>query len=322
MSIEKTSETFGDWAIAAIAKHSRKMVEHEQGVYQDQDPEALHQMRVGMRRLRTALDGFSRAIEIPKAAQEKKVGKLARELGTLRDLDVLKESLETEYFPALPSQEQSNLNAVFQELAKQRQHAYKKVVKTLESKDYQKLKSSLNHWLENPKLSAIAQLPITVVLPDLLLPHVSNLLLHPGWLVGHNTNTDVITLLNEQGETLHSLRKAAKKARYQMELFTHCYDEPYQQYVKQIKAIQSILGKIQDSVVLKEFLSDCCGEDFSDTFPHLAQQLTQFRHEKWQEWQQLQDQFLTPATRQNLRLTIQNPSVAHSEVLENQAKTG
>lgn len=319
MSIEQTSDTFGDWAIAAIAKHSQKMVDHEPGVYDDQDPEALHQMRVGMRRLRTALDGFSRAIDIPKAAQEKKVGKLARELGTLRDLDVLKESLETAYFPSLPKPEQANLKSVLKQLEKQRQQAYQNVVKTLESKDYQKLKSRLNEWLEAPKLSAIAQLPITVVLPDLLLPHVSHFLLHPGWLVGHNGNTDVETLLNEQGESLHRLRKAAKKLRYQMELFTHCYDEPYQQYLKQVKAIQSILGKIQDSVVLKEFLTDYCGDNFSETFPHLTQQLTQFRHEKWQAWQQLQEQFLSAATRQNLRLTIQNPASSQTEVLENQA---
>jgi len=322
MSIERTSETFGDWAIAAIAKHRQKMVEHEPGVYDNQDPEALHQMRVGMRRLRTALDGFSRAIDIPKAAQEKKVGKLARELGTLRDLDVLKETLETEYFPSLPSQEQTQLKSVFQQLEKQRQQAYKKVVKTLDSKDYQKLKTSLNQWIKQPKLSAIAQLPITVVLPDLLLPQISHLLLHPGWLVGHNSNTEITTLLDEQGETLHSLRKAAKKARYQMELFTHCYDEPYQQYVKQVKAIQSVLGKIQDSVVLKEFLTDCWGEDFSETFPHLTQQLNQFQSEQWEAWQQLQTQFLTPATRQNLRLTLQNPSSVSSQSFTNEVAMG
>jgi len=307
MSKPTTVETFADRAIVALAKHSQKMLKHETGVWEDQDPEALHQMRVGMRRLRTALVGFSRAIEVPKATREKKVGKIARELGTLRDLDVLKESLETYYLPSLPITEQDKLQSVFKEIAKQRQQAYKKVTKALDSKDYQKLKSSLQQWLESPKLTAIAPFSLAEVLPDLLLPHISNLLLHPGWLVGQNSNQDSATILDEAGETLHSLRKAGKKARYQMELFTHCYNEPYQQYVKQIKAIQSTLGEIQDSVVLREFLSQCCGEKFPQAFPHLQEQLTEFRVQKWQEWEELQQYFLNSATRQNLRLTVQNP---------------
>lgn len=307
MSEVKPAETFGDWAIAALGKHSQKMVKHEADVYQDKDPEALHQMRVGMRRLRTALVGFSRAIELPKAAQEKKVGKIARELGTLRDLDVLHAGLETDYCPVLEPQEQEKLKSVFKQLGKQRQQAYKNVTKTLESKDYQKLKSSLNEWLDQPKLSAIAHLPLAEVLPDLLLPHVSNFLLHPGWFVGKDSNQDSATILDQEGDTLHSLRKAAKKARYQMELFTHCYDERYQEYVKQIKGIQSILGEIQDSVVLTEFLRECCGKNFSQDFPHLQEQITAVRAQKWQEWEKLQAYFLDAATRQNLRLTIENP---------------
>jgi len=307
MSKEKTVETFGECAIAALKKHSQKMVKHEAGVYDDQDPEALHQMRVGMRRLRTALVGFSRAIVLPKAAREKKVGKIARELGTLRDLDVLKASLENDYLPALPAAEQDSLKSILKHLGKRRQHAYKKVIKALESKQYIQLKASLEAWLEQPKLSAIAPLPIADVLPDLLLPHVSNLLLHPAWFVGQNTHLDAATLLDQEGETLHSLRKAAKKIRYQMELFTHCYDETYQQYVKQVKAIQSILGEIQDSVVLAEFLSEYCDETLAKDFPSLAEKLTAFRQDKWQEWEQLQQYFLNPATRQNLRLTVQNP---------------
>lgn len=304
MSVEETPETYGDWAIAAIKKHFEKMLKHESAVWEDKEPEALHQMRVGMRRLRTALVGFSRAIKVPKPAREKKVGSIARKLGTLRDLDVLKESLETDYLPTLPPKEQTQLKPVCKELRKQRQQAYQKVTQTLDSKDYQKLKNALNEWLEKPKLSAIASLPISEFLPDLLLPHVSNLLLHPGWMVGKNTD--------QTSATLHDLRKAAKKSRYQMELFPHCYDEPYQQYVKQIKEIQSILGDIQDSVVLGEFLSDCCGETLSQDFPHLSQQLTDFRAQKWQQWEELQQHFLNPATRQNLRLTVQNPLLSHS----------
>lgn len=307
MSEQRRLENFGDGAIAALNKHCQKMLNHEEAVYQDKDPEALHQMRVGMRRLRSALVGFSLAIEIPKAAKEKKVGKIARKLGTLRDFDVLKETLETDYLPRLPKEEQENLNQVFQKLEKQRKEAYQTVKKTLESEAYQDLKTGLTGWLENPKLSAIAPLPISEVLPDLLLPPVSHLLLHPGWFVQKSEQETVTTVLAEKGETLHDLRKVAKKARYQMELFTDYYNHTYEQYVKDIKAIQSVLGKIQDNLVLTEFLTNCMGDSLSQEFPHLLQQISQFQEQQWQKWEQLQQQFLDPSTRQNLRLTVQNP---------------
>ncbi|MFP4133256.1 MAG: CHAD domain-containing protein [Halothece sp.] len=307
MSEQAKAENFGDGAIAALNQHCQRMLKHEQAVYQDEDPEALHQMRVGMRRIRSALVGFSLAIEIPKAAKEKKVGKIARKLGTLRDLDVLKETLETDYLPQLPVAEQDNLNQVFQELGKQRKKAYQTVKKTLESQAYQDLKTGLTGWLEKPELSAIAPLPIAEVLPDLLLPQVSHLLLHPGWFVQKTEQESVTRILAEKGETLHDLRKVAKKARYQMELFTDCYDQTYGQYVKDIKAIQNVLGKIQDNLVLTEFLTHCMGDTLSQEFPQLLQQISQLQEQKWQEWEQLQQQFLDPSTRQNLRLTVQNP---------------
>ena len=307
MSEEKTAPKFGDYAIAALNQHSQKMLKHEQAVYQGEDPEALHQMRVGMRRLRSALVGFSLAVEIPKSAREKQVGKIARKLGTLRDLDVLKQTLEADYLPRLPPSEQANLKKVFQELAKQRKQAYKKVKKTLESDAYNNLKTSLKDWLDKPQLSAIAAFPIADALPDLLLPQVSHLLLHPGWFVTKTDEEEMTTVLAQQGETLHSLRKVAKKARYQMELFTDCYGETYGQYVKEIKAIQSVLGKIQDNVVLTDFLRGCVGETLSEEFPGLLQQIAAFEKQQWQEWEKLQTTFRDPSTRQNLRLTVQNP---------------
>ena len=93
MNHSQEAKTLGDWAKIAIQQHYQKILKHETLVLQDKDPEELHQMRVGMRRLRTAIAGFSCAVTLPKSVDEKKVGEIATILGKLRDLDVLQETL-------------------------------------------------------------------------------------------------------------------------------------------------------------------------------------------------------------------------------------
>ncbi|HEY9872972.1 MAG TPA: CHAD domain-containing protein [Candidatus Obscuribacterales bacterium] len=316
---EAEAKTLGDWGYLAIKKHFNKILKQEDDVLQDRDPEALHDMRVGMRRLRSAVTGFAPALLLPKAAKERKIAQVARILGALRDLDVLKESLENEYQPALPKSEQKSLNTVLDHLAKQRKHELKRVQSTLEDRDYQKLKQSLKKWLKEPEYKELGEFPIRDVLPDLLMPSVSQLFLHPAWLVGAegeagkievlrdlNQNT-VRQLLAEKGLILHSLRKQTKRSRYQMELFTDFYGSNYAAYVGDLDAIQKILGKIQDSFVLAEFLTDALDSDTDSELPTLNEQLAQTSYQAWQDWQPLQAKYLNPSTRQALHLELLGP---------------
>jgi CHAD domain-containing protein len=80
--------TVGQFAYQVIAQQYRRMVNQEQGVLADNDPEYLHQMRVGSRRLRTALQVFSQVVKLPRKAGVKQIRNIARTLGSLRDLDV------------------------------------------------------------------------------------------------------------------------------------------------------------------------------------------------------------------------------------------
>ena len=129
-------------------------------------------------------------------------------------------------------------------------------------------------------------MPIQEVLPDLLLPEVSRLLLHPGWLVGTQVKEREIKIEPElspesvdkklvgQGISLHELRKATKRIRYQMEVFQDFYGETYEEYLNQMKDIQGVLGQIQDRFVLSEFLTDALHAKSKKSLPTLANQLT------------------------------------------------
>lgn len=310
---------FGYWAYLAIEKHFQRTVQYETDVLKDKDPEALHQMRVGMRRLRTVVSGFAPALVLPKAAREKKIAKVARRLGQLRDLDIMQDALQNQYLPTLPNSEQKIGKKVLATLEKRRHQVLVQVQKTLNDKPYQEMKLAFQDWLQTPTYGIFAEFPIDQILPDLLLPFVSQFFLHPAWLMGVHFSDgqkqvaqdlsleDVVELFSVQGSVLHSLRKQAKRVRYQMELFTDFYETPYQDYVKEIKSIQRILGQIQDSFVLAEFLSDCLHSEIKKKLPTLVEQLSGDRYQLWQEWRSLQERYLDPQTRKDLRLIVVHP---------------
>ena len=326
--LPEEAKTFGDWAYIAIAKHTRKFKKHEAEVLADKDPEELHQMRVGMRRLRSAMTGFGLGLDLPKLAGEKNVGKVARTLGELRDLDVLLDSLENQYQPDLPTAEQKQLNKVLQKLQKRRDKALKLVKEILKGQFYAQFQKSLQQWLKKPVYHPIAAVGINHILADLLLPQISKLLLHPGWLVGAKledgeyllsenlTVEEVENLLHARGTNLHDLRKEAKRTRYQMELFTQFYDDSYQNYLKDIKEIQTILGDLQDSAVLTEFLSDILGDNLETKMPVFSKLLQDTRYQKWQQWQKLQHKFLSDRIRQEFRNLIQQHNFIVGDVRE------
>jgi CHAD domain-containing protein len=313
-------KTYGDWAYIAIDKHVRKVVKHQPKVLEDRDPEQLHQMRVGMRRLRSAIAGFSGAILLPWAASERHIAKIGRVLGNLRDLDVLEEILRDRYRPFLSSKEQKTLDKVFQLMTKERAKAFIKVKKVLNGELYQKLFLSFDGWLDEPIYQEIGQLAIELVLADILLPQLSKFLLHPGWLVGVQIEAGQIILPEESSDgtleqiltgqvnKLHDLRKEAKKLRYQLELFVHFYNENYQYLVDLVKEIQTILGDIQDSFVLENFIIKSLEKSEESCLIKLKEIWLQERLDRLHNWQKIQNYFLDRDKKQNVYQIIQHPN--------------
>ena len=310
--------TLKEWSYIAIAKHTRKILKYESRVLQDKDPEDLHQMRVEMRRLRSAIAGLAVALDLPQSVNQKDLAKIGRSLGKLRDLDVLLATLTNDYRP-LPEKEQKSLNKTILKLGKQRQNELKQVQKTLNSRLYFHLKQGLKNWLDKPKYQKIGERSIYPLLPDLLLPQISQLLLHPGWLVGveiqdgrvqfpETLNQEAIEqLLTRDDVVLHNLRKSAKKNRYNLELFSKFYGDSYHHYLNLVEQIQEVLGQIQDAHVLRKVLEKVLKSEVVDLMPEIANLLLKNRYHKWLEWQILQKQFLEDRTRRELRQVIQQP---------------
>jgi CHAD domain-containing protein len=93
-----------------------------------------------------------------------------------------------------------------------------------------------------------------------------------------------------------------------MELFTEFYGDIYQTYLRDIKEIQTVLGEIQDGLILAKFLTTVRGKNWKATMPTLVQKFQDIRALKWQEWQLLQHKFLQPQNSKEFHLSILNCS--------------
>ncbi len=313
------SITFSECASRVIHHQFQKIVDQEKAVLKDKKPEPLHQMRVGIRRLSTAVQVFGTAIVLPKTVNYRAIGKVAQALGGTRDLDVLQQDLITRYQPLLQKKEQSKFDKVLKHLKQKRDKHFLHLEKTLHGDRYDQLKQSIQGWLDQPTYTCIGSLSVSQSLPDLLLPLICQLFLHPGWLVGTSIHKENVTLLsientedlNQQclqfGNVLHDLRKLTKQVRYQAEFFSDFYEVSYLQRIEEFKTIQDTLGKIQDHLVLRQFLESTLNADLAEVLPSIAQVIQQDQITLWQNWQPIQQRYLSVEFRQELRSLFTKP---------------
>lgn len=264
-----TTMTLGQWLHNYLIQACRKWHKQEAGVHKGQDPEAIHQMRVAMRRLRAAMSGFGHVLDVPRATR--KVAVISRVLGQARDADVMLMRLEGHYLPALPSSEQKILQSLIHNLRQQRREMQRELVALLTSTPYQRVKEAWDKWLTEPRWRAVGNWPVAMALPHFLAIAWGELALHPGWRVA---------TVAENPELLHDLRKAIKRTRYQWECAQEELPVELTQVLAQLRQAQDILGNLQDGFVLTSRLGARC--------PALDQLLTREQQQTWQTWQTLQ----------------------------------
>jgi len=315
----------GEYSYQIIQQNFQRIIEQEKAIFEDKDPEPLHQMRVGMRRLRTAIQVFGSAIVLPKAVSNPSIGKTAKSLGETRDLDVLQQELISRYQPLLDNTELLKFEKVLKRLQKKRDRSFLDLQKTLNGKSYYDLKQGIQSWLDQPRRTMIGDLVVREVLPDLLLPLICQLFLHRGWLVGTTIQSEKVTVvaienseelhqqLKKFVNDLHDLRKQMKGIRYQAELFSGFYEASYLERIEEFKAIQEILGQLHDREVLRQFLESTLNADLAKVLPTVNQAMQQEQIAFWQIWQPIQQHYLSLDFRQSLRSLLSTPiDIAHA----------
>jgi CHAD domain-containing protein len=303
-SIDLRSLTIGEFVCTVVARQYKHMVNQEQGVLADRDPEYLHQMRVGGRRLSTALQVFSHVVDLPKAAQEKRVRSLTKTLGALRDLDVQIASLREDYCDRVNSSEREILDKVLKSLDKQREQAFAKVESILTHSSYEKLKSACETWLDKPQFSSPIHFRLGLLLPDLIGPLLSALLLHPGWSIPIEESAGIS---GANSEVLHDLRKTCKYVRYQAEFFTDFYGTTFKEWIDELKELQESLGKVQDMQVFQALLLQELPE--GTDLPELQRAIQDNLIGATVNWEPVRQKYLNPDFRYQLHQMILEPLI-------------
>jgi CHAD domain-containing protein len=312
-SIERV--TLADYIYPAIQKQYIAIVTHEADLLKTGEIEAVHQMRVSLRRLRSMIQAFAPIIAVPKVMGDKQIGKIAKILGKVRDLDVLHDTCKT-YQENLPTAERERLAEVITKIGKRRRKSLVKAKMTIEDRDYQYFKLALNTWLNDPHYTPTIDVPIESILPDLLLAVVSELFLNSGWWVAIDPSVGselaVTQILQTQGHLLHSLRKQVKATRYLMELFPDRYSPLYNNYLKDFKQIHQLLGNIQDGVVLDDFIGRVLGKHATTKLPNMYAQIDRNNYQTWQNWQPIQHRYQQLSTKQELRSLLMEVTIHNS----------
>lgn len=299
---QKPIETIslGEYAHQIIDEQFHQMIKQEKHVLADKNPEHLHQMRVASRRLYTALQVFDAVIELPKPARAKQVRSLTKVLGKLRDLDVQIGTLKRDYQPQLEQREQESIDQVLTVLRHKRRKAFAGTRDILERSRYQELKLAYRAWLNVPQFTSLAHLSVVTVLPDLLSPLLSTVLLHPAWLLA------TADLSDKTMPILHDLRKACKHVRYQADFFVVFYGDTFKTWVDGVKSLQDSLGKLQDIQVLLELLAEILPS--GKEVVGLNHAIQQQQQGVLANWDGVRQQYLEPSFRYQLHELLLQPT--------------
>ena len=208
---------------------------------------AVHQMRVGIRRLRTDLKTFRPLLDTDwsKGLREE-LSWLADALGAARDAEVLRARLrKTAGTDPLSAVDDAALARMDADLAARHEDALHELDKALRSERYRTLLDHLIVAAATPKLvSKRASVPATELLPRLVAKPWRELAYGSDGVSGAG---DLDPLAPD--EEWHGVRIRAKRARYATEAVAEVLGGTAAQLAKAVAKVQTLLGDHQDAAV-------------------------------------------------------------------------
>ncbi|MGV9271431.1 CYTH and CHAD domain-containing protein [Kitasatospora sp. NPDC003701] len=242
----------GDGVGAVVVRRLREQVDTLLALdpaVRDDEPDAVHRMRVTTRRLRGTLKAYRRLFDRRRSERlSDGLRRLGRVLGAARDHEVLGELLTARLDEVPARARQGALRGQLTAWsAREYREAWQRAVTELGSDRYYALLDDLESFVADPPLTPRADRSPRAELARTLRREQDRTIrrldaaldLAPG---------------PAQDEALHGARKAAKRARYAAEAARPVTGKPARRVIRRTKKLQQALGAHQDSVVARRAL--------------------------------------------------------------------
>jgi CHAD domain-containing protein len=259
-----------DVAKKVLSVQFRRMVASEKGTRKGEDIEKLHDMRVAVRRMRTAARIFGRfldANELGPFARELRA--LGRTLGPARDLDVVIDHARR-FRETAPVRERHDMDTLLRDWRERRAKLRGRILEHLDAPAYGRFKRGFPVFLEDASAGVLAVLTKRDRVRPSLLSHEGPVVLYErlaavrayeGWLTGEDVPL----------RRYHRLRIEVKRLRYTLEFFSGIAGPEAGPLVASLKAVQDHLGEMREAwmtadLLEREFLPT--GVDRSEPVSH------------------------------------------------------
>lgn len=234
----------------ALRRSFRQIRANERGTRKGSDIEALHDMRVAVRRARSTIGLFRKGLSSDWKEVQSDLEWLGQRLGPVRDLDVLTERIKrlSRRKPALA---ESAVRPLLDQLAERRFAARSELVASLDSERYAKLLRSAKALLSKEEQWNAAD---EVDLGSMIEKR-------------RRSFERAAENLNAESEPArkHRVRILAKRYRYALELLGDSLPSDRRGTPKRLARLQDALGAQQDAAVAAGLL-----DHLAEQHPHLA----------------------------------------------------
>ncbi len=241
----KLSRDMSVWdAFTAIVNEAvGQILANEWPVRLADDPEGIHQARVGVRRLRAAISVFRPLLPRRQvAALKTELAWLQRGFGPARDWDVFIGETLTPLGRHLP--EDKVVKTLQAQAQRARKRAYAAAHDVLDSRRFTRLVLTLQQWVSEKPPNKKLRKPITGPARQFIAKRHEKVILDAG---------DDIEALSESA--LHQLRIEIKKTRYTVEFLGKLFSKKNaKSYARLSGDLQDCLGGLNDAVVARQLI--------------------------------------------------------------------
>ncbi|MGV1005954.1 MAG: CHAD domain-containing protein [Candidatus Nanopelagicales bacterium] len=231
----------GDAVIAHLRTHVQRFVTQDMRVRRDL-PDAVHQMRVAARRLRSGLRVFRPLVDLEWSSHLRdELGWIAGELGLSRDSEVLLKRLDSHADELEPEDAVRVHNHVDPVMRQRVADGMAEALEAMRSPRYLDLLDALVAATTTPQLTPEAAKPAQELLPPLF---------HKAW---RKLETEVRGLtLEGPADEWHETRITAKRARYAAEALTPVFGPAAKALAGSLAQVTEQLGEHQDAAIAQE----------------------------------------------------------------------